>query len=208
MTLRLLQENNPEAPMVVGLTVDQYHQMIARGILEEGAPIELLDGLLVRKDRSKTGESPMTVGHHHAWAVRQLVELNPQLAAHGCFISVQQPIAIPPDNEPEPDGAIVRGDPSAFRNAHPTSSDVICAIEVADSSLNHDRTTKQRIYAEAGIGQFVLLNLVDGILELRTNPLPGEGRYGNIITLNPDQTLSLVLADGATLQIPARRLLP
>jgi hypothetical protein len=53
------------------LTVEQYHQMIDAGILMSGEPYELIDGLIVRKDRSASGEDPMTVGTGHAWAVQQ-----------------------------------------------------------------------------------------------------------------------------------------
>jgi hypothetical protein len=38
--------------MLEPISVERYHRMIAAGILPEGAPIELIDGLLVRKDRS------------------------------------------------------------------------------------------------------------------------------------------------------------
>jgi hypothetical protein len=35
-----------ETPPLVPFTVDQYHHMIRAGIVPEGAPIELLDGVL------------------------------------------------------------------------------------------------------------------------------------------------------------------
>jgi Uma2 family endonuclease len=208
MTLRDLSENGPAMSMVVGLTVDQYHRMIASGILPEGEPIELLDGLLVRKDRSARGENPMTVGHHHAWVVDQLAELNEQLKRHQCFIRIQQPITVQPDNEPEPDGAIVGGSTLDYRDSHPSSGDVLSVFEVADSSVNRDRTTKQRIYAEAGIAHYVLINLADGIIEVRTTPLSAEGRYANTAILNRGQTLAISMTDGAILNITVDALLP
>lgn len=45
------------------LTVDQYHRMIRQGILPEAEPVELLDGQLVRKNRSAAGDDPMTIGY-------------------------------------------------------------------------------------------------------------------------------------------------
>src|SRR5687768_5094446 len=92
---------------VVPLTVQQYHRMIETGILPEGEPIELLDGLLVRKDRSRTGEDPMTVNPDHSGAVDRLNALNPKLGRLGCYMRIQQPVTLPPNNEPEPDVAIV-----------------------------------------------------------------------------------------------------
>lgn len=94
--------NTPDS--FVGLTVDQYHQMIDKGILEEGVPIELLDGFLVRKDRAKAGEDPMTVNDEHIWAVENLRRVLRDLESRGYYIHLQQPVVLPPDGEPEPDG--------------------------------------------------------------------------------------------------------
>jgi hypothetical protein len=41
---------------LIGLTVDQYHEFIDNGTIPEDPTTELLDGLLVRKDRSGRGE--------------------------------------------------------------------------------------------------------------------------------------------------------
>src|SRR4051794_38349845 len=84
----------------VRLTVDQYHKMIAEGILEEGVPIELLDGRLEWKDRSAAGEDPMTVGEDHAWSLDALNELNPKLRRLGCYARIQLPVTLPPHDEP------------------------------------------------------------------------------------------------------------
>jgi Uma2 family endonuclease len=208
MTVRTLRDAERDYSRVVPLTVEQYHEMIAEGILEEGKPIELIDGLLVRKDRSRQGDDPMTVGNEHAWVVQRLSKMNAQMEAHGCRMRTQNPITIPPDNEPEPDGAIVRGDEDAYRNQHPGAQDVLAIIEVADSSLKDDRTIKQRLYADAGIALYVLINLVDHAIEVRTQPVSGEGRYAAVATLPVGQTLSLPLADGTKLEIPTERLLP
>src|SRR5687767_8631080 len=106
---------------VVGLTLEQYVRMIDNGILPEGEPIELLDGFLVRKDRSKAGEDPMTVGFEHVWAVQNLAQLlGPLVEPASCYVRLQSPIAIPPDSAPEPDGAITRGTYHDYRTRYPT----------------------------------------------------------------------------------------
>ena len=48
-------------------TVDEYQQLIEVGILPEGAPIELLEGLLVRKmSRNPSRDQAMRrLTHHH-----------------------------------------------------------------------------------------------------------------------------------------------
>src|SRR4051794_7057404 len=108
---------------VVPLTVDQYHRMIETGILPEGQPIELLDGYLVRKDRSQSGADPMTVGHQHAWAIDKLAELLSIVRQHGYSPRIHPPVPLPPDDEPEPDLAVIRGRPDDYRGRHPGPAD-------------------------------------------------------------------------------------
>jgi hypothetical protein len=54
---------------LVPLTVDQYHEMMRRGIIPESAQTEVIDGFLVRKDRSKRGGDPTVISSEHRWAV-------------------------------------------------------------------------------------------------------------------------------------------
>lgn len=69
------------------LSVDQYHRMIEAGILEEGEPLELLDGLLVPKDRG----GPMVVNPRHRLVVHRLLAWAPELARLGCHLEIQSP---------------------------------------------------------------------------------------------------------------------
>ena len=81
---------------VAKLTVDQYERMIETGILREGAPIELMDGMLVYKDRSELGGDPMTIGGKHNYVMWLLGELNLPLRAYGCHMQCQGSLRIPP----------------------------------------------------------------------------------------------------------------
>ena len=191
---------------LVPLTVEQYHGMIEARILAEGAPIELLDGFLVRKDRSKAGGDPMTVGHHHAWVVDALTNLAGDVVRLGARLRIQQPITLPPDDEPEPDATIfAAGD---FRERHPGPADIFCVVEAADSSLRHDRTTKQRIYASHGIPQYVIVNLEENVIEDYRRPDVGAGRYDPPVVLRRGQTVSFELGGDRRLDVAVESLLP
>jgi hypothetical protein len=197
--------------MLLPLTVGQYHGMIEAGFLAEGEPYELLDGYVVRKDRSAVGNDPMTVGHEHALAISNLADLNPRLHRLGCYVRIQSPVTLPPWNEPEPDAAIVLGTQRDYAGRHPGAADVTCVIEVADSSLRRDRTTKLRIYAGSGIACYIIVNLPDRVIEVYTQPLPGKGRaarYGQLTTLSGRQTVEFPAAGGKRLSVPVRKLLP
>jgi Uma2 family endonuclease len=193
---------------VVGLTLDQYVRMIEQGILPEGEPIELLDGFLVRKDRSKAGEDPMTVGVEHMWAVKNLDRVLAEAKRLGCHVALQQPIALPPDGAPEPDGAVVRGSMDDYRARYPSAPDVPCVIEVADSSVHHDRVTKKRVYAKGGIAQYVIINLVDRQVEVFEEPAAAEERYARETVIKPGDTVRFSTGAGRAIEVEVTRLLP
>ena len=193
---------------LVPLTVDQYHAMIDNGILEEGAPIELLDGMLVRKDRSAKGEDPMTIGGKHRKCVQLLLEaINPKLPKTS-VLQTQQPISLPPIHEPEPDLSIVTKEASRRDDGHPTPPDIFSVIEVSDSSLEFDRSTKQRIYAAAGIPQYVIVNLVAGQIEVYEDPRATDGRYAEMKTISKGQTLKLKAGSGIEIELNSGEFLP
>jgi len=190
---------------MVPLSVEQYHKMIEAGILREGAPIELLEGFLYRKDRSASGEDPMTVGDEHGRVVTVLGWLLGG-KQDGWHYLTQQPITILPESEPEPDGSILRGTPFDY-GKKATPADISCIIEVSDSSIRHDRVKKRKIYADAGILQYVIVNLVDRVVEVYSEPVAESGRYGKIETLHKGQDVQLLLPTGSHLALPVDKIL-
>ena len=193
---------------LVPLTVEQYHEMIRRGILPESTRAELVDGFLVLKDRSKRGEDPMVVGSEHRWAVQKLQELDSRVRGWNMHVASQQPVTLPPIHEPEPDASFVVGPLDDYRARTPTAADVLCVCEVADSSLDYDRRTKQRLYATARIPLYVIVNLVERVIELHADPDPSNGRYARRQIVAPGQVLEIELRPGQVLAIPAADLLP
>jgi len=184
------------APDVLPLTVQQYHQMIEQGILREGQPTELIDGILVRKDRSDQGGGPMSHGRRHALTIKRLERALRSVEAHGCHLHPQLPLTLATPQEPEPDLAVVRGSPEDFQDHHPAPADVVVVIEVVDSTLDYDRSTKQRLYAQAGIGVYWIVNLPGGQIEVYEQPDAVTAKYGNRTDCGAGQVLQLTI--GAT----------
>jgi hypothetical protein len=52
----LLEEALERREVLVRHTVEQYHELIAGGMLSETIRTELIDGLLVQKDRARAGD--------------------------------------------------------------------------------------------------------------------------------------------------------
>lgn len=189
------------AELVHRLTAEQLRRMESAGILSEGEPLELIDGLLVLKDRRDAGEGPLNHGIRHATAVRRLAVLEALVQPHGFHLQRQLPIALSDYSEPDPDGAIVRGSGEDYSTGHLGPTDLLLVIEVADSSLNYDRTTKQRIYASAGIPHYWIVNLRDNQVEQFEHPAP-NGAYSRRTILRGDEQLSL-LVGGSSVSPPA-----
>lgn len=176
---------------MVTLTVEQYHRMLAAGVLEDGDPIELLDGVLVPKDRG----DGVTMNPRHSLAMSRLMRLGPRVEELGGHLRLQSPLTLEPHHEPEPDGMLVQGRPERYADRHPGAADVSCVIEVSSSSLDRDRTTKQRVYAEAGITQYVIVNLVDQQIEIHEEPKADAGLYGVVHSVTGDESAYLRLGD-------------
>lgn len=75
-------------------------------------------------------------------------------------------------------------------------------IEYSNSSLEKDSTVKYRIYAEAGISEYWLVNLQRRELIIYRDPRDGE--YGSKITLTEGAVTPLAFPD---LQIPVEAMI-
>lgn len=175
----------PTAP-IWRLSVAQYHEMIAAGILSETDPVELLEGWLVTK---------MPKNPKHSLATQLLGEMLARLLPAGWFVNIQEPITTA-DSEPEPDVAVVRGERRDYAERHPMPDEVALVVEVFDSTLSSDRTLKARRNARAGIPHYWLLNLNERQLEAHSDP--AEGAYRQRAIYAADASAPVIIA-GRTL---------
>jgi Uma2 family endonuclease len=191
-----------EAPPLVPLTVEQLHGMLEKGIIRDGDPMELVEGLLVRKNRAAAGEGEMTHGALHALVLTRLLKLDRRLDPFGCHLRVQLPVTLSAISEPEPDLAIVRGSLESFAGRHPGPDDLLVLVEVADRSLRYDRGAKLQVYASAGVPVYLIVNIPERQIECYEEPAAGQDRYQRRTDYRAGETLSLPLAPGRTLPLP------
>jgi Uma2 family endonuclease len=158
----VLNEQSVAVPtdIIWRFSVDQYHAMIQTGILTEDDPVELLEGWLV----TKTSKNPK-----HRAATRLVRQALERIIAPGWYVDSQEPLTTV-DSEPEPDVTIVRGETRQYLDRHPGPQDVALVVEVADSSLQRDRSLKKRLYAVAGIPVYWIVNLLANQIEVYTEP--------------------------------------
>ncbi len=140
-------------------SVEKYHEMIATGVLTEDDNVELLEGWIAPM---------MSKNPPHEVALDLVDEQLTNLLPKGWRLREQSAISTE-DSEPEPDFAIVQGSARDYIDKHPGPGDVALVVEIADSSLQRDRT-KRRLYARAGIPVYWILNLRDRQLEVYASP--------------------------------------
>lgn len=146
-------------------TVDRYHQMIDAGILTENDRVQLIQGDLITM-------SP--IGIRHAACVNKLTRKLSQHLSEQAIVSVQNPIQLSDISEPEPDVALLVYRDDYYANRLPQAADVYLIIEVSDSTLAFDRTVKLPMYAQAGIAEVWVVNLIDNAIEVYREPVAGK----------------------------------
>ena len=170
------------------VSVALYHQMIGAGIVTEDDPVELINGWLV---------TTMPKNPPHSLTTQLIRDALAQLLTSDWHVRDQEPITLA-TSEPEPDLAIVRGSPRAYRDHHPAPADVAMVIEVADATLQRDRTTKLTLYAEARIPVYWIVNLPEHQIEVYSAPYDSEDQatYSQRQNYVPGDSIPVVVDEG------------
>jgi Uma2 family endonuclease len=180
-------------------TVEEYHQLLETGALKSREPYELIHGWIVPK---------MGINPPHNFAVNRLMKALLALANSIAVVRVQQPITTN-DSEPEPDTVLAFGRDADYKARNPGPSEVIVVVEVADSTLREDRTTKLHLYAGAGIAVYWIVNLKNRCVEVYTQPR-GEKNpsYAKKRTYRPGDEVPVVIRGKELGRISVKELLP
>ena len=154
------------------VTVAEFELMIQAGVFAPDARLELLNGEIIEM-------SP--IGVPHAKCVRRLSKRLDRKFGDRVEVDTQNPIELPSDGRPQPD--IVLYDLELDDTELPLPENIYLVIEVSDSTLKDDRTTKLINYAREGIKEYWIVNLIHNQLEVYRDP-EGE-RYATTFTVKP-----------------------
>ncbi len=153
------------APARRRFTVAEYYAMADAGILSENDRVELLDGDLIVMP---------PIGDWHAASVDLFTNILPPRLQGRAIVRVQNPTRLDNNSEPQPDVMLLRWRDDFYRNGHPGPADVLLLIEVADSSVEFDRTVKLAAYARAGIPEVWIAARPERRVEAYTEPAGNE----------------------------------
>jgi Uma2 family endonuclease len=178
-------------------TRSEVDRMLEIGILD-GQRCELIDGELI----DKMGQNPP-----HAYAIQRIFAW-----LIGLFgpdrLRIQSPVEVKPgDSEwslPEPDVAVLAEARVDYGKRHPRGDELLLVVEVADTSLRQDLTTKRDLYARASVGEYWVLDLQSRRLIVHRNPAHGD--YRETVIVDEDGIASCAAHPAQTIAV--RYLLP
>jgi len=160
-------------------TVVEYHSMGQAGILSEDDRVELLEGEVVQK-------SP--IGKRHAACVNRLNRMLSVQVGREAIVSVQNPIRVGVESEPQPDVALLRWRSDFYAGALPEAGDAQLVVEVAESSSQTDRLVKVPLYGRGGVPEVWLVDLAGDVVEVHRGP--GADGYGEVLRVGRGEHLS------------------
>ncbi|CUQ67478.1 Uma2 family endonuclease [Candidatus Nitrospira inopinata] len=174
-------------------TCQEYDRLAESGILDPNEHIQLIEGEIIAMTPRN---SP------HAVTIGKTQRVLERIFGQGFWVRIQMPLLIDPDSEPEPDLAVVPGDPEEYLKEHPRTAMLV--VEVADTTLSLDRDRKAPLYARAGIPEYWIINLLERCLEVFRDPVTPSGQpasYRSHVKLGPSDTISLLAAPTASIAV-------
>ncbi len=151
----------------------EYDRLVDEGLFARER-VELIRGLVVEM-------SP--IGTHHADAIDFLNRFFVRALGDEAVVRVQLSFVASDDSEPQPDLALVPA--RRYATEHPAQAFLI--VEVADTSLNHDRETKRRLYEESGVPEYWIVDVRGCAVEVYV--LEGNG-YRDALRFGREQRLA------------------
>lgn len=147
------------------LTVDQYHTLMEQGVIDEGASVELLEGMIVQVNSQATVH--MLVTFELAVRLRErLKEMGSELKAFST-----PTVAVSEHNALDPDVAVIRP-PEIGPNFVPVA-DVHLLLEVARTTLRKDLGVKRDIYARAAVPEYWVVDVGKAVVHRFWKPSGG-----------------------------------
>jgi Uma2 family endonuclease len=169
----------------------EYYRMAEVGILKPTDRVELIRGEIVQL-------SP--IGPRHSAFVNNLTQLLVLRLAGRAIVSVQNPVVVDDYSEPQPDLVLLRRRAVPYKEAHGTPEDVLLLIEVAETSMRYDRTTKLRLYAEAGVPEYWIVDCIAESIEVYRSP--GAEGYRDVSRVAGATNIGPQALDDVVLPVP------
>jgi Uma2 family endonuclease len=142
-------------------TADQYLALCDTGFIPPDQHTELIEGEIFVVP---------TPGPLHASCQMALTRLFMAREGDRFVVWTENAVRLGDDSVVRPDVALLRPEPNEYCLRVPNVSDVLLAVEVANTSLSHDRRRKLPLYARHGVPEVWLVSLPERRLEVHRDP--------------------------------------
>jgi Uma2 family endonuclease len=166
------------------LTVEEFETLALEAGWDEDTRIELLDGEVI----------PMNpVNDPHIGCVNRLTRLFARRYGEDvALLSIQNPLRVGEHDLPQPDVALLKPRGDFYATGKATPADVLVLVEISDTTLRTDLGRKARIFADAGIREYWVIDLNNHVLYVHR--APGAGRYQTRHVLGSEDSISAEFA--------------
>ena len=152
-------------------TVEECLRMVDAGILRSDERVELIRGEIIKM-------SP--IGPRHGAAVDGATRAFVRLAGDSAIVRVQGTVVLDQLVAPQPDLVLLRPRDDFYVHKNPGGSDILLAIEIADSSLDYDTTVKVGLYAILGIREYWVADLQNDRVICYSEPVEAGDHYKTV----------------------------
>jgi Uma2 family endonuclease len=152
---------HPLGPSRHPITVSEYFRMGEAGVLDPETRCELVEGEII--------DMP-PIGPPHASKINRLADLLTAAVRGRAIVSAQNPVILGDLSAPQPDLALLRYRDDYYSQAHPQPADILLLIEVADTSLAHDRDIKLPLYARFQVPEVWIVDIPGRHLDVHREP--------------------------------------
>lgn len=140
-------------------TIEEYHKLINTGVLNQ-KNVEFIEGEII----NMPPESP-----YHRYINEGISGYIRNVLKGLALVQEAHPITVE-NSEPEPDLAIIKLPRNRYRNHHPYPEDIFWLIEISNTTLDFDLNEKKRIYAQANIPEYWVVDIKNYQIYLFRNP--------------------------------------
>jgi Uma2 family endonuclease len=180
-------------------TREEYYKLAEQGFFKNKR-VELIEGEII---------DIAGMGHPHRTATVVAGDTLRETFGEGYFITSQCPLDLSEISAPEPDIAVIEGNPRDYTNLPLTTA--VLVVEISETTVSYDRTDKASLYAKYGVADYWLLNLKTKRLEVRRRPIEDENAsfgfsYSETTILKENDFVSPI--ERPDIQIAVRDLLP
>jgi Uma2 family endonuclease len=132
------------------ISADRYQKMVATGVLTKYDRVELIDGDMINM---------APIGPPHSAVVARLTKQFVLSVVDSAIVSPGGSIRLGDYSVPQPDLMLLKPRVDFYAGQIPTPPDVLLLVEVSESSLAFDQSTKRALYARHGVEEYWVVDI-------------------------------------------------